>query len=250
MAKQKSIIKLEGTIGDITFLKTKDGYIAKERTSVNKDRIATDPAFQRTRENGAEFGRAGKAGKTLRSAFRTLLQNTADSKMISRLTAEMMKVIKADTTNDRGLRNVIDGEAGLLEGFEFNIAAQLGSTFFAPIEASITRSNGELSIVVPSFIPINMIGQPSGATHFQAVGAGAEIDFENESYVIDSSDSGTYPIYANPLNFSLSMNITPASAHPVFLVFGIEFYQEVNGKMYSLKNGAYNALQIIKVSAP
>jgi len=38
-------------------------------------RIANDPAFQRTRENGSEFGRAGKGGKVIRNAIRILLQN-------------------------------------------------------------------------------------------------------------------------------------------------------------------------------
>jgi hypothetical protein len=32
----------------------------------------------------------------------------------------MVKVIQADATNSRGQRNVIDGEAEMLEGFEFN----------------------------------------------------------------------------------------------------------------------------------
>jgi hypothetical protein len=89
-------------------------------------RIATDPAFQRTRENGAEFGRAGKAGKYLRTALRSLLQNVSDSRMIARLVKEMMRVIKADETNPRGFRNVIDGEAELLKGFEFNANSKLG----------------------------------------------------------------------------------------------------------------------------
>ena len=31
MARQKGIIKLKGTIGDITFYKSKDGYIAREK---------------------------------------------------------------------------------------------------------------------------------------------------------------------------------------------------------------------------
>jgi hypothetical protein len=35
----------------------------------------------------------------------------------------MVKVIQAD--NERGLRNVIDGEAELLTGFEFNIRGKL-----------------------------------------------------------------------------------------------------------------------------
>ena len=93
MAQQKGIIPLKGTIGNITFYKSKDGYLAREKGSLDADRIANDPAFQRTRENGAEFGRAGKATKVLRNALRSLLQNVSDSRMIARMVKEMMRVI-------------------------------------------------------------------------------------------------------------------------------------------------------------
>ena len=69
MARQKSIIKLQGTIDDISFVKTKDGYMAGKGISVNSARIASDPAFQRTRVNNSEFGRAGSASELLRTAF-------------------------------------------------------------------------------------------------------------------------------------------------------------------------------------
>ena len=55
MARQKGIIKLKGTIGDITFYKTQDGHLAREKGGIDASRIASDPAFQRTRENGSEF---------------------------------------------------------------------------------------------------------------------------------------------------------------------------------------------------
>ncbi|WP_276504401.1 hypothetical protein [Terrimonas pollutisoli] len=182
MAQQKGIIPLKGTIGNITFYKSGDGYLAREKGGIDANRIANDPAFQRTRENGAEFGRAGAAGKVLRNALRSLLQNTADSRMVSRLTREMMKVIQADAVNERGLRNVIDGEAELLEGFEFNVNGKLGTTLYAPYTSSINRVTGELSVSIPSFIPSNMIAAPGGSTHFKIVSAGASIDFENETY--------------------------------------------------------------------
>lgn len=86
MAKQKGIIKLYGTIGDITFYKSKDGYLTREKEDIPADRIANDPAFQRTRENGTEFRRASKGGKILRNAIRGLLQNASDSKMVKHLT--------------------------------------------------------------------------------------------------------------------------------------------------------------------
>lgn len=248
MAKQKGIIKLEGTIGDITFVKTKNGYIAKEKTGLNGDRIATDPAFQRTRENGAEFGRAGKAGKMIRSAFRSLLQNAADSNMTARLTKELVKVIQADMTSSRGERNVIDGEAELLTGFDFNEQGKLGTTLFAPFTTTIDRVTGALSVDIPSFVPNVMIGYPSGATHFKVSSAGAAIDFEGQSFEQNSTNSailaldGTATAVLNLVN-----NLTTNNSHPLFLVLGIEFYQEVNGTHYPLKNGAFNALQIVKV---
>lgn len=249
MAKQKGIIKLDGTIGGITFYKSQDGYLAREKGGVSAEKIATDPAFQRTRENGEEFGRAGKAGKILRNAIRALLQNASDSRMVSRLTQKMVEVIQEDTTNPRGLRNVIDGEAELLEGFEFNISGKLGTTLYAPFTATIDRVAGSLSANIPAFVPINMIAAPGGTTHFKIVSAGAEVDFENETFVMDSQATAVLPWDATATAvINLANAVTANSTHPLFLALGIEFYQEVNGQMYPLKNGAFNPLSLVKVS--
>jgi len=249
MAKQKGIIKLDGTIGGITFYKSQDGYLAREKGGVSADKIANDPNFQRTRENGEEFGRAGKAGKVLRNSIRAMLQNASDSRMVSRLTAEMVKVIQEDVTNARGLRNVIDGEAELLEGFEFNKSGKLGTTLYAPFTGTIDRVAGTLTASIPSFVPINMLAAPGGTTHFKIVSAGSEIDFENETFVMDAQAGAILPWDATATAaLSLANAVTANSTHPLFLVLGIEFYQEVNGQMYPLKNGAYNPLALIKVN--
>ena len=248
MAKQKGIIKLEGTIGDITFYKSQDGYLAREKGGIDANRIASDPAFQRTRENGNEFGAAGKAGKMLRVALRALLQNTADNRMVSRLTQEMVKVVQADAINARGQRNVIDGEAELLEGFEFNKNGKLGTALYAPFAAVINRVTGLLNVDIPPYVPVNMIAAPGGTTHYKIISAGAEIDFENETFVIDNNNSAILPwdsLATTALN--LSNAVTANSTHPLFMALGIEFYQEINGVKYTLKNGAFNALALVKV---
>lgn len=249
MAKQKGIISLQGTLGNITFLKTKDGYLAREKGSLDGNRIKNDPNFQRTRENMAEFGRAGKAGKALRTAFRALLQNTSDSRMISRLTKALVKVVQADEVNPRGMRNVIDGEAELLEGFEFNVNSKLGTTLFATYTATINHVSGELTVNIPAFIPANMVAAPSGASHFKITSAGAEIDFENETYVATVNSTAELPWNATATAVINLVNaVTANSTKPLFLVLGIEFFQQVNSAMYSLKNGAFNALALVKVS--
>ncbi len=249
MARQKGIIKLKGTVGGITFYKTQDGHLAREKGGVDAKRIKNDPAFQRTRENGSEFGRAGNAGKVLRTSIRSLLLNSADSRMVSRLTQRMIKVIQADATSIRGERNVIDGEAILLEGFEFNIRGKIGTSLFAPYTPTIDRVTGQIKVVIPPFIPSNMIAAPSGTTHFKIISAGAEVDFTAETFVSLNSTSAILPWSLLPtVAITQTNTVTPASTKPLFLVLGIEFFQQVNGTIYPLKNGAFNPLAIAKVS--
>lgn len=248
MAKQKGIIKLKGTIGDISFYKTKDGFLARSKGGIDKGRILNDPAFQRTRENGAEFGRAGAAGSLLRTAFRPLLLRTSDGRVTSRLTREMIKVVKADATNVRGERNVLDGELELLQGFEFNINGRLGATVHVPFTPSIDRATGAAVVDIPDFIPQDALTSPQGATHFKFVCAGAAVDFEHNNFSLVTS--GTTEMVIGPQTeaaMSLNNALPAGSTSPLFLVFGIEFYQEVNGNFYPLKSGAYNALSLVSV---
>lgn len=249
MAKQSGILPVEGTIGNITFYKSKQGFLVKGKSGVAASRIANDPNFARTRENGNEFGRAGKAGKLLRTAVRNEIQHAKDGQLVSRLTAEMIKVIQMDNTSTRGERNVIDGETELLTDFEFNINAKLGATLFAPYTATINRVSGELTAHFPSFIPVNMISAPTGTTHFKIVSAGTEIDFENNVFVTDAHETPMleWNSTATPI-FDLVNAVTANSTHPLFVLLGIQFYQMVNGVTYSLKNGAFNALAIVKVA--
>lgn len=250
MARQKGIIKLKGTLGGITFYKTSlDGHLAREKGGIEAERIANDPAFQRTRENNSEFGRAGAAGKLLRTAFRGQLLNSADSRMVSRLTQLMVAVIKADAVNERGLRNVLDGETEMLAGFEFNIRGKLGTSFFAPYTAAIDRVTGAATVDIPSFIPANMITAPTGTTHYKIISAAAEVDFEAEVFTVESSETAVLPWDAVATIAVAHANALPAaSTKPLFLVLGIEFFQQVNGSMYSLKNGAFNPLAMVQVS--
>ena len=248
MARQKSIIKLEGTIGDISFYKSKDGYIAREKTSITAERIATDPKFARTRENGAEFGRAGKASKLIRTAFQPLLTSTKDARMVSRLTTLLVKVLRGDTINGRGLRTVQDGMLDLLLDFDFNINGKLGTFFFVEYTSTINRVAGELEVALPAFIPVDAITAPPGTTHYKILSGGAELDFENQLSVRQMQSTNILPwneVASAPM--TLTSALTPNSTLPMLQVLGVEFYQEVNGTMYSLKNGSGNALNIVNI---
>lgn len=245
MAKQTGIIKLKGTIGDISFYKTTDGHLARGKGGIDPQRIKTDPAFQRTRENGSEFGTAGKGGKLLRNAIRVLLQNAKDRRVTSRLTTQVLKVVKTDTGNPRGQRTIQGGTFGLLVNFEFNINGKLATSLFAVHTNAFDRVTGEGTIDIPTFKPTTHIAAPSGTTHFKIVTGVAELDFVNETFVFDNDETAILPYDGNDTAaIDLTATVSANSTFPVVQVLGVEFYQEVNGEMYSLKNGSYNALAV------
>lgn len=249
MARQKGLIKIEGTLGDISFYRTADGFMAREKGGVSADRIKNDPAFKRTLENGQEFGRAGKASKTLRTALRELLLLASDPRVTSRLTKEMMRILKTDAISARGLRQVTLGDLSLLKGFEFNVNGQLSTTLFASYNTVIDRAGGTLTVTVPPFAPGTMIKAPAGATHFRLISGGAEVSFETGNFLTNLASTLPLPINnADTASLTLESLVTPNTREPLFLAFGIEFYQQVNGQFYSLNNGAFNGLALVQVN--
>src|SRR5690606_36274246 len=191
--RRTGIIRLKGPIGGRAFYKATDGQLAREKGGVDKNRIANDPAFQRSRENGAEFGRAGAGGKLVRKAIRLLLQNAKDKRVASRLTRSLVRVIKTDPVNERGLRTIPDGDMALINGFEFNINGKLSTVMFAAYTPTLDRVAGALDVEIPVFTPNASIDAPAGTTHFKIVSGLAEVDFENEEVVFDSQETAIMP---------------------------------------------------------
>jgi hypothetical protein len=249
MARQDGLIKFKGQMGGISFYKSSlDGYQARQKGGVDANRIKNDPAFARVRENGLEFGRAGSSAKLLRTAFRSQLLATGDSRMANRLSKLINAVIKSDTVGLRGERTVAGGDLGLLRGFDFNIDGKLTQTFFAPYTAAVERAAGTVVINIPAFVPTDMIAYPAGATHFRLVTAAAEVDFAGNDYNVEAQETPELSLDAlatQPINLTMTMN--PGSTDPLFVILGIEFAQLVNGQMYTLNNGAFNALTLVEI---
>lgn len=241
-------MQVEGTIGDVTFYKSKDGFRIRSRGGVSRERILNSPAYERTRENLSEFGRAAKAGKTLRLAFATPLKMITDGRMVSRLSREMYRVIQSDANSTRGQRNVLDGETELLKGFEFNEGSNLATTLTAPFTAAINRESGKASINIPAFIPATAIKAPVSSTHFRLALGAAEINFEAGAYTAGQAFSGILPIGMTATTpITLEHNLPADSTHPLFLAFGIQFFLETNGDYYPLNDSSHNALSLVQV---
>lgn len=249
MAKQNSYLKIKGTLGDLSFYKSSSGHLVREKGGIDGKRIATDPAFARTRENNTEFGRANQGGQLIRAAFKSRLKLSKDKQLVSRLSKRMMQVVKGDTESLRGARNVTMGNIALLEKFQFNNHTPLLQAINTQYTTSIDRATGVMRVSLPSFVPDDEVSFPVGATHFSLIASGAEIDFDGNSFVVDEAVAENLPL--GPLTtapIDLSVTVTAGSTQPLFLAFGIVFTQEVNGLNYPLKDTSFNAMALVAVS--
>lgn len=247
MARQSGLIKLKGTLDNVSFYKTKDGDLARMKTSVDAKRIASDPAFERTRENNKEFANAASAGKMVRDTVRPMAMNAADGRVVSRLTQAMTVIKNMDTVSERGKRNVAEGITDpnailKLKGFEFNKQALLSAILFKP--SAVDPSTGEITI--NGLIPQMDIVWPQGATHIQLTSGFAAVDFATGDKELQMSLPTNLPINTVSTDVILTPVAVPTVFGTNFHLLKIEFFQEVNGNQYTLKNGAYNALRVIE----
>ena len=250
MARQNGILKITGKLDDLSFYKSKDGFLVRTKGGISKDRINNDPAFVRTRENGSEFGHAANAGKILRVAVRNMLMNAKDGRVTSRLTQLMGKIKNYDITSVRGERKVaiglVDDDAKvLLKGFDFNNRALIGSVMFAPF--ALDQATGEIDFA--SLITANDISYARGATHVSLQSAFLDVDFASGINAIEYSGKTNLPIDSTVTSATLTPAGVPAGTGNKIYLLMLEFFQEINGIQYSLKNGAYNVLAIVGVDS-
>jgi hypothetical protein len=249
MARQSGLIKLKGTLDNVNFYKTKDGNLARMKTSVDAKRIANDPAFERTRENGREFATSAGSGKLVRDAVRPMALNAADGRVTARMTKIMTEIKNMDDVNARGSRKVSQGiltptGPSTLKGFDFNKAALLGAILYKPY--TVDTVSGE--IVIANLVPQLDIAWPQGATHIQLTAGYAGVDFATNQKELQVSNEVNLPIDTTVSTVTLTPAGAPAVASTKLFLLKIEFFQEVNGVQYTLKNGAYNALKVVEVA--
>ncbi|MES2628344.1 MAG: hypothetical protein V4616_05185 [Bacteroidota bacterium] len=247
MGVQKGILKFEGTIGGLTFYNSVYGYLVRQKAGVSGDRVKTDPAFSRTRENGLEFGAASKAGKFLRESLHSFTSGINDKTLPYRLTQVLSKIQKLDTIGVRGQRNVHNGLQTpegftLLRDFLFNKEVSVQGLLSAPL--LLDAATGKVSCPDP-LVPSQDISYPPGATHLNMQSAALRINFIHRESRLVCSEPLVFALTNDPVNVELTLPELPEGDGVLLHLLRIDFLQQVNGMEYGLSNGGYNAVGVV-----
>lgn len=246
MAKQSGIVKIEGTIDDLTFYKINGKYKLRKKGGIPKSRIQNDPRFKRVRENNAEFGRVSKGISLLRKALSAMLHG---SKKVH--TGDLMPVffdvLRSDAIHPRGERTLSDGNLLILEQLNLNSSVRLDQVFNVSFTVTVDRANGEAIIQFPSWEPYQL-EVPQGATHYQINTCAALINFSDHQYE-QTTETGV--IVALPQSQvagqSITLNYTPGSVLPILVAVGIRFYVEINGVQMELYHAEFNPVEVVEI---
>jgi hypothetical protein len=228
--------------------KIKNMATTASSNGISADRIKNDPLFERTRENMAEFARAGKASKLLRTIFRDVTINAKDKITQARMVKVFSRIIATDPVNERGERTVNNGDLLQLQGFHFNVRAGISDSLFVRCPVSFNRTSGQATVTIPAFVPRIMVQNAPGTTHIRIVAAAAAINFDTERYEYAMQSTAELPYTSDPTTpATLSLALPANSLDNIVVALGIEYYQKVNSRSYALKTGEHNATSVILV---
>ena len=265
MAKQKSYITIDGTLGGLTFYQTNGKNFIKTKGGIDKERILTEPNFKRTRENIQEFAGSSKVGKAMRLGYASVIKSMRDRTMVGRLTA-VMKRINLLGSGNRGERTFeILPNALLITDFEFNKSLSLDSIFYPPFAAPSLDANRSIATwVVPDFDTDTYITPPEGATHFKLLLASTVLsDYKYNTDLRTYEPTNIAENGMNGIDYSteiplgglvgadttLTVDLGFASVLPttvgVVVSIGIIFYQEVNGNMYEFASDNVMRIELV-----
>ncbi|MGV9002407.1 hypothetical protein [Flavobacterium sp.] len=236
MGKQKGIVALVGTFGELNF------YIRKGKPVVRAagggfvgEKIKNSAGMARVRENGSEFGMVSSFKKTFKNLLFPFFGTYADSSLHGRLMRLFQDVKVCDVVSARGLRIVGKGLASvegsnLLRQFAFTekpiSAFMTGDLVFNPLDYSLSVNEFDAKkICFP--LSTSVMELQFGVLTFDASHLPSEV-FMSAPQFFDAGSSVT--------NFVMHPMVVPTGTSLKIGVVGLRFYEELNGQRYLMRS--------------
>jgi hypothetical protein len=224
MARQSGPIPIEGTLGDLIFYKTIHGHLVRRKGSLDKERVMSDPAFERSRAAGSEFGRAGAASGLIRRAVKEHCPYAGDGQTHARLSKLLGGIIREDNVHPVGERQVMAGNIAPLKTFEWIQDHPLSRSFWPQCGGSMSPE-GKLTITMPGFTPKRDLGWPLNATHAQLTAVCISAGFPERKVESAAAQSGKLMKSNVAIDLSLECTVPVKEGAVMMVGIGVQFFE-------------------------
>ncbi|MBK8624092.1 MAG: hypothetical protein IPN86_00510 [Saprospiraceae bacterium] len=249
MAKQDGLIKLTGSIGDVSFYKSNEEYLARKKGGADKKTIETSPKFVLVRKNNTEFGMVSTLGRLIRQALRQSRDVIINPDVVNRLNKVLYKIREYDHENEWGSRTAGAGlkiEQGKkeLKGFRFNAHCGISNVIHRALV--FNKQNNQLQI--GEIVPNDVITQLVGATQVVLKVVAINIDMGQRTSVAHTSNEVVLKLNEPQTDVTLTfMPLEPNPGNIHIYVMSLRYYQEINGETYLLNNVTHQVAEIFDV---
>jgi hypothetical protein len=239
MAKQNSIIRLSGRLGNQVYYYRKDKknrkqYLVRRAPDTVKQSTATKRA-------ATDFGIASKSSALIRNALREYTQHCYDNTLHYRLNSMMGKILRAD---DRRMLTAANMQS--LKNFQFNRVASIDQ-LLKVMPVIEKNDQDDLSISFPGTF-CNNNHALRNTTHLSIKAIGLSVNFTkyttrqvvSEAIIIKRGEE-----YA-PITIKLDTN----SKNMTLILLEVQPFYEVNGILHPSQNKTAYALDVIAIMPP
>jgi len=246
MAKVKSILGLQGTIGELNFYLRKGvPLVRKAGGGFDGKAIKTKDSMVRVRENSSEFKGCMQTVRFFKQGLQTFLCTFKDGTLHQRLVSLFTQIKNEDVVAARGLRTVFGGlqtTAGqqLLKNYLLSSSSRLDSILQHKI-----LFDWESGFTIPDFDG-RLVSFSRGTTHLALRVGYLTFDFEHYTSSFGSTDI----VYLAPADAGTVFIPTPTLVGAEGMKVGVvmaQFVQEVNGQFYPLKNEQSAVLEVLGI---
>jgi len=156
MATYESLIKLNGSLGDLVFYNLNGKNIVRKKSGFNKNAFKKSPSYEKVRQNSSEFGHCSKIGKIIRQCLEVYIKESEDPLLYQKFAKLMTEIKDLDNISDKGKRTVKNGivtELGMqmLKDFQFGNISSLENS------VSISAGLWDYSLIVDKNISVDEI---------------------------------------------------------------------------------------------
>ncbi len=237
MARQKGLIKIVGTVGDLNYYITKGvAYARRAGGGFNGDAIKTKASMVRVRENASEFGHCSQVKKAFRMGLLPFLQGITGRSIHSRLMQLFLEIKALDAVSERGKRCVQEGlQTGkgkrLLRQFEF-------TPHHALLQTLIDQSPFDWAtqaLTVMDFYP-KAFKAPKTATHVGVTLGVLDFDFESLDASLHISPTHFLEIGAGANSFVLAPTVVVSPSATGIAALNMRYYEIIEDEVYGLES--------------